>query len=157
MGSALISRQQLLDTLSAHGIRGPEVYLLDAVPLIELAWSDGVVQPQERVLILSFVEHLMVKLRAEAGFDVISHAQALAFVNRLTTTRPGRLEFTVWLQCLKTLLRAQPQGRARHAAIMEGLNAIGGVAPSPTNESVLWDENEVGCLSRLEFDLRLDV
>lgn len=157
MGHALITRQQVLDTLNAHGIRGPEVYLLDVVPLVELAWADGVVQPQERALILSFVEHLLIKLRAEAGFDVISHTRALAFVDRLTTTRPGRLEFTVWLQCLKTLLRLQRDGRARHAAIIEGLNAVGGVAPSPQHPAVAWDEHEVDCLSRLEFALRLDV
>jgi hypothetical protein len=157
MGHALITRQQVIDTLNAHGIRGPEVYLLDAIPLIELAWADGVVQLAERALILSFVEHLMVKVRAEAGFDVIAHAQALAFVDRLTTKRPTRLEFTVWLQCLKTLLRAQPQGRARHAAIMEALNAVGGVASSPRNPAITWDEHEVDCLSRLEFELRLDV
>lgn len=157
MGYALTTRQQVLDTLTAHGIRGPEVYLLDAVPLIELAWADGTVHPAERSMILSFVEHLMIKLRAEAGFNVITHPQALAFVDRLTANRPGRLEFSVWLQCLKTLLRIQPDGRARHAAIIEGLNAVGGVAPSPANVGIAWDEQEVSCLSRLEFELRLDM
>lgn len=157
MGHVLTTRQQVIDTLHTHGIRGAELYLLDAVPLIELAWADGTVQPEERAMILSFVEHLMIKVRAEAGFNVITRGQALAFVDRLTTTRPSRLEFTIWLQCLKTLLRAQPHGRARHAAIIEGLNAVGGVASSPRHPSVAWDEHEVACLSRLEFELRLDV
>jgi len=157
MGHAIVTRQQVIDTLNAHGIRGAELYLLDAVPLIELAWADGTVQPEERALILSFIENLMVKLRDEAGFNVVTHAQALAFVDRLTAQRPERLQFSIWLQCLKALLRDRPLGRARLAAIMEGLQAVGGVAPSPEDERVAWDEREVSCLCRLEFDLRLDV
>lgn len=157
MGQAIVTRQQVLDTLGAHGIRGAEVYLLDVVPLVELAWSDGVVQPEERAMILSFIENLMVKLRAEAGFNVVSHAQALAFVDRLTTTRPSRLDFSVWLQCLKAVLGLRADGRARLAAIMEGLQAVGGVARSPRDARVAWDEDEVVCFSRLEFALRLDL
>jgi hypothetical protein len=157
MGHAIVTRQHVIDTLNAHGVRGAELYLLDAVPLIELAWADGAVQPEERAMILSFIEHLMIKLRDEAGFNVVTHAQALAFVNRLTTHRPDRLQFSVWLQCLKALLRDLPSGRARMAAIFEGLQAVGGVAPSPDGGGFAWDEREVSCLSRLEFDLRLDL
>ncbi len=156
MAHALTTRQQVIDTLDAHGVRGPELYLLDAVPLIELAWADEVVQPEERAMILSFVEHLLIKLRAEAGFDVISHAKALAFVDRLTTNRPSAIDVLVWRECLNLLLRQHPNGRARRAAILEGLDAVGGVAPSPVNQALAWDEREVECRLRLEFELRLD-
>lgn len=156
MGQVLKTRQQVIDTLNAHGLRGPELYLLDAIPLLELAWADGAVQPEERAMILAFVENLMIKVRGEAGFDVINHEQALAFVDRLTATRPTRLEFAVWRECLKTLLREDPRGRARLAAIFEGLDAVGGVAPSPTNPAISWDEQEVDCRMRLEFELRVE-
>ncbi len=156
MGSALSTRQQVLDTLSAHGISGAEVYLLDAVPLIELAWADGEVHPAERAMILSFVEHLMVKLRAEAGYNVVTHAQALVFIDRLTTERPSRLDFSVWLQCLKTLRLSGKDRRARLDAIVEGMHAVGAVAPSPAYRTIDWDEREVLCFMRLESTLRHD-
>ncbi len=157
MAHALTQRQVTIDELHRHGIHGPEIYLLDAMPLIEMAWADGKIQPAERSMILAFVEHLLIKLQGEAGFAPVTTRQALEFVDRFTAEQPTLLQFKTWRDLLKKLRLVEGAGWATRArAIMEGVHSVGGVAESPVMPRVSWDEREVEAMWRIENSLLRD-
>ena len=48
-------RETALAELRRFGIRGPNVYLIDLIPLIEMVWADGRAQPAELDHLETFV------------------------------------------------------------------------------------------------------
>jgi hypothetical protein len=57
-------RQRAIDELEQHGIRGPNVYLIDIIPLIEMIWADGRVQEGELEILRTFCTRTSVALTA---------------------------------------------------------------------------------------------
>ena len=88
-------RERALDALEQyHGITGSAVYLLDLIPLIEMAWADGVCRPAEANLVYEFARLRVNQLAAEAGGQaVVSNAEADAFLEQWLAKppRPGAL------------------------------------------------------------------
>ncbi|MDX2010368.1 MAG: hypothetical protein SFW67_09270 [Myxococcaceae bacterium] len=148
-----LSRDEALSELARRGVRGPAVYLLDVLPLIEMAWSDGTVQDAERVLIDAFLEEHIDALNREAGLVVVGRGHALAFVQRFLASRPTAQEFRELRALLRVLRLSGPQREVRVKQILEAVSNVGGIAPSPSEPRTHWDRAEVECMWELETEL----
>lgn len=83
-----MSRHDALERLALFGIRGQDVYFIDTIPLLEMIWADGVVQPEEVQLLESFLRAHVDNLNALAGHAVVTFDEARAFVQRFLERRP---------------------------------------------------------------------
>jgi len=83
-----LSRPDAVDRLAQHGIAGADVYLLDLLPLIEMMWADGLVQPPELDLLDAFVAEHVGAINQLSGADVLSVEQARRFAWRFLKARP---------------------------------------------------------------------
>lgn len=71
------------------GLPAESVYLLPLVPLIEIMWADGKVQPAEMSLLYDSVTRRLAELHtAAAGEEVLSIADAEAFLDHFLKDRP---------------------------------------------------------------------
>ena len=154
MAHAMTKRQMTIDELHRLGIHGPEIYLLDAMPLIEMAWADGEVHRDERSTILALVEKLLLRVQGEAGFAPVTTRQALDFVDRFTSLPPTPMQFSAWREQLKQLHQAEVGSwQERAKLILEGVLSVGEVSSSPQLNSVAWDAREVEAMWRIENSL----
>jgi hypothetical protein len=148
-----LSPEEALAELARRGVRGPDVWLLDVLPLVEMAWSDGTVQDAERVLIEAFLDEHVERVNREAGARLVTHALALAFVQRFLATRPTAQEFRELRALWHTLWRSSPWRDGRAKQILEAVSNVGGIAPSPSEPRTHWDRAEVECMWELESAL----
>jgi hypothetical protein len=124
--------------LAGIGLTGPDVYLAELVPAVEMAWADGTVHPHERALLEAYCDHLVEHLNALAGAPVFSGRRARAVLGRLLERRLKPHERQDALLALK--LRA---GRTSHGVQMlrrtiEWSEAVAAVAGNP-----VWDSREL--------------
>jgi hypothetical protein len=82
-----LTRDEALAELARRGLKGTDVYLLDVLPLVEMAWSDGTVQDAERQVIYAFLEDHLDTLNREAGVQLVTRPQALRLVQRFLGAR----------------------------------------------------------------------
>ena len=73
-------RQRAIDELEQHGIRGPNVYLIDIIPLIEMIWADGRVQEGELEILKDFLHAHVSRINRMAGYEVLTYEKARNFV-----------------------------------------------------------------------------
>ncbi len=83
-----LTRQEAVAKLKQHGIRGPQIYLIDVIPLIEMIWADDCVQESETQLLYDYLERHVKHINQLCGAQVISLEEARAFVDRFTNERP---------------------------------------------------------------------
>lgn len=139
------SHHDAQDELSSWGFEGPLACLIDAMPLVEMAWADGLVQPAERAMILAFLDSLLEQEGARAA-----RPRALQLINRFLTTRPTDEQFKA-LRRLLAQTRLGGEGRERRLHhILEWVNTVGGAATSPTRPQQSWDKQELLTLWSLE-------
>jgi hypothetical protein len=156
MASVVRTKHEALGELAKRGIMGNAVYLLDVLPLVEMAWADGVVQPGERAMILAFLDEHLRQMEERNGSQVVPRAEALRFVDRFLTERPPEEELR-HLRELFVAVRLSEEGRAeRTQRILDGAMAVGGVAGAPSNPARAWDERELDKLWELELALQRD-
>jgi hypothetical protein len=148
-----LSRDEALAELARRGVKGPSVYLLEVLPLIEMAWSDGTVQDAERVLIEAFLDEHLDTLNREAGLTVLGRGEALAFVQRFLAARPTAQEFRELRGLLRVVSLSGPRRELRAKQILEAVSNVGGIAPSPSEPRTHWDRAEVECMWELESAL----
>ena len=154
MARTTITRAEALKRLARLGISGSDVYLLDVIPLFEMAWADGEVQPSERSMILAFLEDHLARLEAMRQGTLVTRLDALRFVDRFLDQKPppGLLRE---LRDLLTVVRlTAPDGSHATQRILDGAMAVGGVAPSPHRPGADWDERELEVLWDIEDSLR---
>lgn len=150
MATVQPTRSEALAALERRGLTGNLVYLLDVVPLIEMAWADGEVHPSERTLILSFLDQHLSALEHDASGPLVSRVEALRFVDRYLETRPSPEELQA-LRELMVVVRLPAEADLPQARrILEGALAVGGIATSPAQPNVSWDRREVMTLWSLE-------
>ena len=78
--------QELLDE---HGLQTRELYLLPLIPLIELMWADGVIQPAEVSILYDQVTHHLAELHTSAdGEEIVTVSEAEAFLDRFLNNPP---------------------------------------------------------------------
>jgi hypothetical protein len=81
-------RQRAIDELEQHGIRGPNVYLIDIIPLIEMIWADGKVQEGELEILKDFLHEHVSRINRVAGYEVLTYEKARDFVVGFLRQRP---------------------------------------------------------------------
>jgi len=88
MKKSLTTRQQALEDLSAVGITGHQIYLLDIIPLVEMMWADGELQQSELVLLEEYLHTRIQQINEMAGFTAIDFHDAQAFAHRFIMEKP---------------------------------------------------------------------
>ena len=76
------------DALKKYGIEGKHLYLLDMIPLIEIAWADGIVQDMEKRLMKEFLEKHIKNINEKAGSTVLTYEVGYSFLDRFLKERP---------------------------------------------------------------------
>lgn len=93
-------RQEAIQDLQRFGISGPLVYLIDLIPLIEISWADGKVQSGELEVLHGYLETHVKRINETAGCEVLTQAQAQAFIQQFLKKRPA----PELLTCLRNLV-----------------------------------------------------
>ncbi|HSC81942.1 MAG TPA: hypothetical protein VLC08_16425 [Chitinolyticbacter sp.] len=85
-----MSLQHIADELvHSHQLAEHDLYLLNLVPIIELMWADGKVQPAETSLLYEYAISWVAHLSSEAGGEVIVSAEDVnRFILRFLEQRP---------------------------------------------------------------------
>jgi hypothetical protein len=144
------AQREALAELSRRGIEGSDILLLDVLPLIEMAWSDGVVQEAERHVIEAFLEDHVERINEESPTPLLTHVRAQRFVQRFIDHRPTAQEFRELRALLRVLRLSSSDRSLRARRILEGAMSVGGISPSPTRPATTWDSAEVECMWELE-------
>lgn len=134
-----LSDASLLDRLVALGIRADTVEALVLVPLVEVAWADGTMDPREREAVL----------RAAASVGIAKESPGYDLLEAWTHARPAPELMESWRSYIRTLgrelsadhrwhLEEQVMGKAR--AVAEAAGGFLGLAKvSKAEEAVLSD------------------
>ncbi len=83
-----LSFNDAVQRLARFGIRGEQIYLIDLVLLIEMAWADGHIQEAEVNILFKYLKIHVHSINRLAGCKVISEEAALDFIDGLLHTRP---------------------------------------------------------------------
>ena len=86
--NATISGREVLSILEGCGIRGTSVFLIDLIPLIEMIWADGKVQPSEIAILDRFLQQHVKKINMVWGDGVLDLNTARDFCARFLDKRP---------------------------------------------------------------------
>lgn len=155
MAHVPMTRRDALATLKRHGFGGPLVYLLDVLPLVRMAWADGVVQPSERAEILAFVDEHLGRLDIQAQSTVVPRPVALECINRLLAVRPSEEEFDELLEALVVLRLGGERAGVRTQRILDAVTRVGSAANSPGKPDQSWDKRELITMWALQTALRV--
>jgi hypothetical protein len=132
-----LSDATLVDRLVALGIRADTVEALVLVPLVEVAWADGTMDPREREAVL----------RAAASVGIAKDSPGYDLLEAWTHQRPAPELLESWRSYIRTLgaelsadhrwhLEEQVMGKAR--AVAEAAGGFLGLAKvSKSEEAVL--------------------
>lgn len=83
-----LDRQEALDFLASLGIEKEKIHLIDLVPLIEMIWADGKVQPGELVILKRWLHKHVEHINQMAGYKIIRLSDAMAFAQRFLIRQP---------------------------------------------------------------------
>jgi tellurite resistance protein len=114
-----ISSDELLDQLLELNLGVSTVTALGLLPVVEVAWADGHIDPKE------------AKAVTEAAQQAGLTGAALEFVEHWLTEHPPKATFELWKRYIsavvsrlgeeeKTLMKNEVVGRARHVAEVSG-------------------------------------
>ncbi len=85
---APLTHEMALAELKRHGIENEQVYLVDIIPLIEMAWADGKIQKEElQVLDHHLVQHVK-RINAHYNREILNLEMARKFVKRFLVIKP---------------------------------------------------------------------
>ncbi len=84
----IISREEAVEELKRYGIEGPDIYLIDLIPLIEMIWADGMIQGGEMAILYDYVDRHVARINELAECELLNVGQAHEFINRFLDKRP---------------------------------------------------------------------
>jgi len=79
---------EVIKKLEELGVEKNCIYLLDLIPLIEVAWADGRIQDIEVVLMQKFLKEHIAKINKRAGTEIIRYDEASNFLTGFLKKRP---------------------------------------------------------------------
>ncbi len=94
--------------LKKYGLDGKYFYLLDVIPLIEVAWADGKIQNQEMKLLRMFIEKHIKNINSIVGENILTFNDGYDFLERFTKERPSP-EILKILRAMVVSLRLKSQ------------------------------------------------
>lgn len=77
-----------VEKLARFGIKQEQIYLIDLVPLIEMAWADGRIQRVEVEILYEYLKEHVKAINKLAGCVVLTEEEAIEFVGGMLHTRP---------------------------------------------------------------------
>jgi hypothetical protein len=80
--------QEAIEDLNMFGIKEPQVYLVDIVPLVEMIWADGEVLEGELVILNEYLHKRGQQINEMAGYKIMDFEDAQAFANRFIKQKP---------------------------------------------------------------------
>jgi hypothetical protein len=90
MAAAVLTRQEAVEELKKHGITGTSVYLIDIIPLIEMAWADGRIQHGELAILDNYLVRHIGRINDLAGYQVLTIEDGRRFLERFIAERPSK-------------------------------------------------------------------
>lgn len=133
------------DDLASLGLRGTDTYFAELIPAAEMAWADGVVQPNERALLEAYASELVERLNREAMAPAFTGARAQAMLARLLSRRMRPYERHAALRALSS---RSMEVKRRMIGWMEAVAAVDGQPVWDTRE-LFWLQavkRTLGCL-----------
>ncbi|PZR11120.1 MAG: hypothetical protein DI536_18455 [Archangium gephyra] len=143
-------RDDALRMLAKLGFRGLDVYLAELMPAVEMAWADGVIQPNERAVLEAYCESLVEELNRQAGAPFFSLRRALRMLDRATARRLPPSQRREALVALKQLAGISPRGAEICARMVTWAEAVAAVDGRP-----VWDTRELFWLQFMKRNLGL--
>jgi hypothetical protein len=70
------------------GIKEPQSYLVDIIPLVEMIWADGEVQESELAILDEYLHKRVQQINEMAGYAAIDFQDAQAFAHQFIKQRP---------------------------------------------------------------------
>lgn len=137
-----------LNDLEALGFRGRDVYLAELIPVVEMAWADGKIEPNEQALLLAYAEALTDRLNRQCGAALFRLDHTYRMLDRLRERRLTPSERMIALRALRTWAGRGPSGAAMRAEMLSWAQAVAAVGGSP-----VWDSSELFWLQTMEQHL----
>jgi len=131
----------------ALGFRGPEIYLAELIPAVEMAWADGEIQANELAILEAYCEALVESLNRQVGARLFNLGRALPRLKGLPLGRltPARRELALVALCT---LSQGTRGDETRKRILQWSEAVAAVDGSP-----VWDTRELFWLQRIRRSL----
>lgn len=137
-----------LHDLATLGFKGRDVYLAELIPVVEMAWADGVIAPNERALLEAYCEALTERLNRRAGAPFFRLARTLLVLERLTQRRLTPDQRLKALKALKQWSGTGASGEEMRSGMLEWAEAVAAVDGSP-----VWDTRELFWLQTMKRTL----
>ena len=83
-------RRTAITQLNALGITGPDIYLVDLIPLLEMIWADGKVQEMELEILEHYLPNHVTAINRLAEHNILTLERAKKFVKQFLQTRPDQ-------------------------------------------------------------------
>jgi len=77
----MTTRKQAIEDLSMFGIKEPQIYLVDIIPLVEMIWVDGEVQESKLAILDEYLHERVRQIGEMAGYAAIDFQGAQAFAH----------------------------------------------------------------------------
>ena len=127
-----------LHELAELGFKGRDVYLAELIPVVEMAWADGVIAPNERALLEAYCESLTERLNRQAGATFFRLGRTLKVLERLTKERLLPAQRMIALRALKSWSGRGSSGAEMRRGMIEWAEAVAVVDGRP-----VWDTREL--------------
>lgn len=137
-----------LHDLASLGFKGRDVYLAELIPVVEMAWADGVIAPNERALLEVFCESLTERLNMQAGAAFFRLDHTLQVLDRLTQRRLTPAQRLTALKALKRWSGTGSSGDEMRSGMLRWAEAVAAVDGSP-----VWDTRELFWLQTMKRQL----
>lgn len=138
-------KEQALHDLGDLGFKGRDVYLAELAPVVEMAWADGVIAPNEKAVLEAYCESLTERLNRQAGMQFFRLTRTLLVLERLTRRRLSPVQRLVALKALKAWSGNGLNGEEMRSGMLEWAEAVAAVDGSP-----VWDTRELFWLQTMK-------
>ena len=84
----MTTREEAIQDLSLFGIKEPNAYLIDIIPLIEMIWADGEAHESELAILDEYLHKRVQQINEMAGYAAIDFQGAQAFAYQFIRQKP---------------------------------------------------------------------
>ena len=141
-------REKAIHDLADLDFTGRDIYLAELIPVVEMAWADGVIAPNEQALLEAYCEALTDRLNQQGGAQFFRLARTFLVLDRLTQRRLSPAQRVTALKALKTWSGSGLRGDEMRSGMLDWAEAIAAVDGGP-----VWDIRELFWLQTMKWNL----
>lgn len=142
-------RAHSMEALRSLGLPGSDIFMAELVLASEMAWADGVLQPNEKAMLHAYCEELVEQLNRQAGARLFTMRHALRTLQRGLARRLRPHERELILECVRSISTGSSGAGLRRRAV-QWCEAVAALDGSP-----VWDAGELFWLQRLRAALEV--